>query len=139
MRGLKYASVSAVAVVVGQTLLFTFLEIAQWAAVPANVAAVTLSAIPSYILNRYWVWGKKSRNSFTTEVLPFWAMALLGLILSTVAVAWVDTWTDSSILIALANLTAFGVLWVAKYFVLDSLLFGQHTHERPAVESQIST
>ena len=31
---------------------------------------------PAYLLNRYWVWGKKGKNRFTTEVLPFWVITL---------------------------------------------------------------
>jgi hypothetical protein len=33
-------------------------------------------------------------------------------------------WTDATIVVMLANLTAFGTLWVVKYLVLDSVLFG---------------
>ena len=94
-----------------------------WAATTANVAAVSAGCVPSYGLNRYWVWGKRGRNHLLREVLPFWAVALVGLLFSTALVALAARWWDSSLLVAGANLTAFGILWVLKFVLLDSLLF----------------
>ena len=86
---------------------------------------MTLATIPSYLLNRAWVWGKSGSHSMTAEVLPFWGMAFLGLVLSTVLVHYAEQQWDSWVLVNLANLSAFGVLWVAKFFVLDRVLFVQ--------------
>ena len=127
-RLIRYAGVSVVAVAVGQTLLFLFYRVLSLDAVVANTLAVTLATIPSYLLNRAWVWQKNSSHSFTTEILPFWGMALLGLILSNILVHWVEGRSDSWILINAANLAAFGLLWVGKYLVLDRVLF------RPAAQ-----
>jgi hypothetical protein len=58
------------------------------------------------------------------EVVPFWALALLGFALSTVAVWFVDTrWDPEPLVINLTNLVAFGSIWMAKFFVLDRVLF----------------
>ncbi|MGI9624284.1 MAG: GtrA family protein [Acidimicrobiales bacterium] len=123
VRLLRYAGVSAVAVTVGQTLLFLFYRVLELDAVLANTMAVTLATIPSYLLNRAWVWQKNSAHSFTTEILPFWGMAVLGLILSNILVHWVEGRWDSWVLINGANLAAFGLLWVGKYMILDRVLF----------------
>jgi putative flippase GtrA len=96
---------------------------------------VTLACIPSYLLNRYWVWGKRGRNHFWREVFPFWAMAALGLVLSTIFVWFVDQRTDVTLFLMAANLSAFGLLYIAKFLVLDRVLFkvaDEMTHEVPA-------
>ena len=124
-RLLKYATVSLVGVVLGQSLLFLFNSILDWGTGISNVLAVCISTVPSYLLNRAWVWGKTASHT-GTEVSVFWGMAFLGLLLSTLATTWVDARYDSALLVQLANLAAFGSLWVLKYFILDKYLFGGH-------------
>lgn len=122
-RPVRYAMVSAVAVPLTQVLLVFCHVVLDLSPVWSNIVAVSVACIPSYFLNRMWVWGKRGRSHFWKEVLPFWAMALLGLAVSTLLVALAARWTDATIVVMLANLTAFGALWVVKYLVLDSLLF----------------
>ena len=43
--------------------------------------------MPAYYLNRAWVWGKRGKSHLTKEVVPFWAFAFSGLVLSTIIVA----------------------------------------------------
>ena len=128
-KTLKYASVSAVGVVTSVTLLVFTLEVLEWSPLVANLVAVSVSSVPAYLLNRAWVWGKTSRHSFSREVLPFWAMAVVGLVWSTLVVWVVQTWTDNSVLLVLANLAAFGSLWVAKFLILDEVLFHSRHHD----------
>lgn len=134
-RLIRYAGVSVVGVTAGQTLLFFFYNVLDWQAVVANSAAVALATVPSYVLNRAWVWKKVGTHKLTTEILPFWGMAFLGLVLSNVLVAFVEARWDSWFLINIANLTAFGVLWIAKYVLLDRVLFRVEA-EPVAVESR---
>lgn len=122
---LRYAMASVVGVVTGQTLLLLFYGVLEWPVVLANIVAVTLSSIPAYLVNRYWVWQKRDTNNFRREVLPFWGMAFLGLILSSLFTYWVDQRTDWPPAIGAANLAGFGVLWIAKFFVLDRVLFAE--------------
>ncbi len=84
---------------------------------------MTVTSIPSYFLSRYWIWGKNDKNRFWGEVVPYWGLAFAGLILSTVFVAVASQWSDSTIVVSLANLAGFGVLWVAKFLILDEVLF----------------
>lgn len=124
-RFIRYASVSVVGVVLGQSLLSLFIHGFGWGAGTANVTAVTLATIPAYLLNRAWVWGHSGSHRLATEVLPFWGMAFLGLVLSTIAAGWADRNLDAKIWVNVANLSAFGVLWVAKYFIIDTYLFNR--------------
>lgn len=122
-RPIRYAMVSVVAVAVSQLVLLTTNGLLGWSAVASNVTAVTIGSIPSYVLNRAWVWGKTGKNHFWREVVPFWALALLGLAFSTLLVAIAHRWNDATWVVSAANLVAFGILWVAKYLLLDALLF----------------
>lgn len=121
----KYSAASLVGVTVGQSCLYLFYEVLDLPGIVANLLAVAISSIPAYLINRYWVWQKRDRNSLRREVVPFWGMAFLGLILSSIAVAVVDDRTDSALAIAVANMAGFGVLWVAKFIVLDKVLFAE--------------
>ncbi|MEC7829146.1 MAG: GtrA family protein [Actinomycetota bacterium] len=120
---LRYSGVSAVAVVVTQTCLWFGLVVAKWPAVVANVVAVSLGAIPAYLLNRSWVWGRKDSHSVRDEILPFWLYNLAGLAISSTLVTLADLWWASTALVMSANLTAFAVLWLGKFFVLEKVLF----------------
>jgi putative flippase GtrA len=129
---LRFGAVSAFNVVLGQILLFTAQVALDWPAVAANVFAVSVGAVPAYLLSRYWVWEKRGRNRIMREVIPFWTLALIGFAVSTSAVWYVDTrWDVGPLVVNLTNLAAFGVLWVAKFAILDRVLF--RTEEAPAL------
>ncbi len=114
---------SAVGVVIGQGLLLVFSGPLDWPGVQSNLAAVAISSVPVYLIYRGWVWRKRGRNSLFTEVLPFWLMTLLGLVVSTLFVALADRRSDSPVVYVLASSAGFGVVWVAKFLVLDKFIF----------------
>ncbi|MEA2685036.1 MAG: hypothetical protein QOE93_231 [Actinomycetota bacterium] len=130
----RYSLVSVISVVVSQIILF----IAQfhWSARTSNIVAVALSAIPSYQLNRVWAWGKTGRSHLMKEIVPFWGMALLGLILSTWSADFAESHAASitsstlgqKLLVNFAALAAFGVLWIAKFVILNRVLFAPAGH-----------
>ena len=134
---LRYGGVSVFNVLFGQSLLFFFHTVIDWPGWIANVTAVMISAVPAYLLSRHWVWGQRGPHSFKAEVLPFWSMALLGLTLSTVAVAIVDNHYDGAWPVQLASLAAFFLVWILKFFVLDRLMWreSQHAPIETAAES----
>jgi putative flippase GtrA len=121
---IRFGAVSAFNVVFGQIVLYSAQVAMGLPPVPANIFAVTLGTIPAYVLSRYWVWNKRDKNRFMREVVPFWTLALIGFALSTVAVWFVDIrWDPSPLFINLTNLVSFGVIWMAKFVVLDRVLF----------------
>ena len=124
-KAIKYSMVSVIAVGCTQVLLVLGHGIFNLPATTANVIAVCTASIPAYILNRRWVWGRRGPSHLTREVLPFWAFSLVGLLFSTLLVGVAQHWSDSTVLVAGANITAFGVLWVTKFLVLDELMFGK--------------
>jgi putative flippase GtrA len=126
---IRYSLVSVVSVVVSQIVLF----IAQsfWSARTSNIVAVCLSAVPSYYLNRAWAWGKTGKSHLMKEIVPFWSLALLGLVFSTWAADYAESnapqLTSSDLVARLivngAALAAFGILWVGKFFIFNRLMF----------------
>lgn len=133
-RALKYASVSVVGIVVTQVLLSVTLQLLEWSPAWSNFVSVSLASIPAYLLNRQWVWAKSGRHSMRREVLPFWGISLLGLLLSTAVVAVVSRYTTHHLAIRAANIGAFGLLWVGKYLYLDKLMFAGDDDEDVLVE-----
>ena len=135
----RYSMVSVVSVIVYQLLLFVTLGLFHWSARSANLFAVCVSAIPSYYLNRAWAWGKTGRSHLMKEVVPFWAMALLGLVFSTLAVDAAKSFADDvtsihlvqTLIVMFAGLAAFGVLWIAKFVVLNRVLFVHRSEPVP--------
>jgi len=127
----KYSMTSVVGVIMGQSLIFLFASMLDWSWGWANVTAVAISTLPTYYLSRAWVWQKRGKSSMAAEVIPFWVMTFLGLLLSTIFVVFLEQrYPDSKILANVGNVAGFGVLWVAKFFVLDRVLF-KVTHEHP--------
>ena len=112
-----------IAVIVTQTFLWLGLVVVVWPALVSNVVAVTVGAVPAYLLNRSWVWGRKDSHSVRDEILPFWLYSVVGLGLSSSLVALADLWWDSTALVMASNLAGFGVLWLGKFFVLEKFLF----------------
>jgi putative flippase GtrA len=96
---------------------------------PANVVAVCCGIGPSFFANRHWVWGRTGRGALVSEILPFWMLSLAGLVASTVAVSIVSSaaihWstTARAVALPLANLSAFGALWLVQFALLDKVLF----------------
>ena len=120
---LRYSAVSVVGVVITQVLLIVLHGIMGLGAVGANVLAVTLTTGPVFLLNKRWVWGKGGRSHWRREVLPFWGFTLLGLGMSTLLVWVAQHYSDATLVVMFANIAGFGIVWMAKFYFLDTLIF----------------
>jgi putative flippase GtrA len=149
-KGLKYAGVSVVNVITGNGLLVIFYRLfsASDEALPemsrllrgatANTLAVVISAVPAYYLSRMYVWGKRGKSELRREVLPFWIFVFVGLLLSTLGVGLVAHFVaapkdvgffhPAKLAANVASLTAFGVLWVIRFFWMDKAFHLDHHH-----------
>lgn len=119
----KYSMASAVAICVGQPVLWICFGVLGWAAVPANLASVSAGAVPNYLINRRWTWHQKGKNRLWGEIVPFWVMSALGMVLSLWAVSYAERRWDTTFAVAAAQLSGFGVLWLAKFLVLDKIMW----------------
>jgi putative flippase GtrA len=121
---LRYSMVSVVGVVTTQVLLLVFIELLDWDKTWSNVVAVSLCALPVFLLNKRWVWSHDGKISVRREILPFWVFTLAGLLISTLLVSLAQRVSDLTIVAMGANIAGFGILWVAKFLFLDQVMFG---------------
>jgi putative flippase GtrA len=134
----RYAAVSAISTSVTLSLLGLLVYTSALSPGWANVVATAAGTVPSFELNRRWVWAKKTRRSWMKEVVPFCALSFSGLGLSTLAVKLAATWAIRvgwgagavALVSQAANLMTFGSLWIVQYFLLDRVLFGRRSREQ---------
>jgi putative flippase GtrA len=129
---IRYTGVSVIATLVSQAMLFALVDGAGLDGAPANVITVLCTSILSYLLNRAWVWGHRDAHSLRRELLPYWGMSALGLIVSTV-LAWLayEHLAEAGWAVSLANMAGFAMIWGIKYVVLDRIVFHPE-RRRPA-------
>lgn len=132
-RLVKFAAVSVISTVLTQViLLVTYDALSLASAMVCNVIATSIATPPAYWLNRTWTWGKRGKSHPWREVAPFWIIAFIGLVLSTVAVglashnshAISSSHVVQRAFVQVANLFAYGVIWVGRYFIFNRFLFG---------------
>jgi putative flippase GtrA len=132
-RAIRYSATSLICVALTQVLILVFYKGFRWTEVRSNLTATMLVSIPAFILNKYWVWGKRGRAHVRREVIPFWLFTVAGWALSTGAVALVSRVGEPHSLVRtlsvmVASIAGFGVLWVLKYLFLDKIMFGPDHH-----------
>ena len=128
---LRYGTVSIVATVTSMTVLGVLVTATAMPAGLANVIATAVGTVPSFELNRRWVWRKTGKRSLRGEVGPFWVLSFAGLALSTLTVSVAAAWAahagvsgaTRTVVIEVANVAVFGSLWIAQFLVLDRILF----------------
>ena len=139
----RYAAVSVISTTVSLTILAALVATAATTAGWANVIATSVGTIPSFELNRRWVWRRRGHRSLLAEVGPFCALSFGGLALSTLAVSAAAGWAASAglgtaartVLADASNVGTFGALWVIQFVLLDRVLFGRG---RPAAITAIN-
>jgi putative flippase GtrA len=129
---LRYSAVSGISTVTSLTILGVLVGLFGVDAVVANVAATAVGTVPSFELNRRWVWFDQSQRSVLRQVTPFCTLSFAGLVLSTLTVRVVSARTVHlsrgwhTLAVEAANVTAYGALWVVQFVLLDRVLFRHH-------------
>jgi putative flippase GtrA len=101
--------------------------------IEATVFANVVATVPSYFLNRMWVWGKGGRSHVMKEIVPFWVMSAIGITVSIGGAAVARhigkthhlTHIQQTVVLLVANLISFGLFWVLKYMLYNRLF---HVH-----------
>ena len=141
---LRYGSVSVIATTTSLAVLVALVATDTVTPVVANVIATFVGMVPSFELNRRWVWRAPGRPSVRRQVVPFIVLSLTGLALSTAAVhvaaGLTDGWsrTAATVAVVAANLGAFGLVWIAQFVILDRVLF-RHRPAPPAVRKPVGS
>ncbi|MFZ1063514.1 MAG: GtrA family protein [Acidimicrobiales bacterium] len=97
--------------------------------VTATIVGNVVATIPSYNLNRKWTWGKTGRSHVRREVVPFWAIAALGIAFSILGASYahhlVHThhWSHllDTVIVEGANFVSFAVFWVLKLIIFNRI------------------
>lgn len=127
----RYGAVSAIAILVSLCTLGVCYGLLRWSKITSQIAAVIISTIPSYELNRRWVWLRDGKSDLRTEVLPFWVVSVIQFVISLWVINWaghiVEQHTQSHLLRTLGiqsiSLLTYGVMWVGKFILLNKVLF----------------
>ncbi len=133
-RLFKYGSVSLISTGVTQVVLFlTYHVFTVGTAIECNVIATACASVPAYYLNRNWTWGKSGRSNIWREVVPFWTVSFVGLVLSTIAVGVAAHNADRiahgslgrALIVNGANLLTYAFIWSGRYIIFNRYLFGE--------------
>jgi putative flippase GtrA len=130
MKFVRYGAVSAISTVTSMVVLGVLVATRTLTPGWANLVATAVGTVPSFELNRRWVWGKTGRRSLAGEVGPFAVLSFAGLALSTLTVSIAGhlvTGPARTLAVEVASVGAFGSLWVLQFFLLDRLLFATRT------------
>jgi putative flippase GtrA len=132
-RAGRYLMVSVVNVINHQLILQLAVNLWGWSGGVANAFAATTAAAPAYFMSRYWVWRVRGRSSLRSEVVPFWIIAILGLVVSSLTAEAADRLFERPIMISVGSIIGYFIVWVIKFLLLDELFDGKRLN--PEVES----
>lgn len=132
---LRYIVVSVLNLVNHQAMLLLANTGWGWSGGKANAFAAAVAAIPAYMLSRNWVWKSQGSYSFRAEILPFWSIALLGLVVSSLMAEGADRVFGDGLPVALGSIAGYVIVWVVKFLLLEKLFqhTGHHKEREPEV------
>lgn len=130
-RLVRYGTVSVISTILTLGLIYIFFDLAKFSVTTANILATAIATIPAYFLTRNWTWGKSGPSHLWREVVPFWVIAVVGLVASTYAVRFGDRVAKSvshahiveTIFVLGANFITYGIIWVVKFILFNKVLF----------------
>ncbi|WP_232022034.1 GtrA family protein [Mycobacterium basiliense] len=134
-RKLRYGAVALVFLPIGQGLIQV---LGPWLNnyTLASLLAAGLATIPNFFANRHFVWRATSDGDLRRQVLLFWTMVMLAVLLATGFTYLVEGAMAArpapahGLAVFFAQLLGFGVVWVGRFLILDRWLF--KFDERPA-------
>ena len=141
---IRFTSVSAISTVVSfSSISIVYGTKLIHGEISSTVFGNLVATVPSYYLNRTWTWGKKGKSHFRGEIVPFWAMALLGTAFSILGaklaqhVVNTHHWHHlvNTGVVAFANLLSFGIFWVLKLKVFNRIF---HVNELEEIDQHLS-
>jgi putative flippase GtrA len=130
----RYTAVSGISTAVSfGVLAIVFGVLHLFGEVGSTVFANLVATVPSYYLNRKWVWKKGGRSHLMKEIVPFWVMSFIGIVVSIGGAAVARhiglehhlSHFQQTVLVLAANVFSFGLFWVLKYMLFNRLF---HVH-----------
>jgi putative flippase GtrA len=130
LKVVRYTLVSVISALTSLVILTIVYGVLRlWTEVISTLFANVMAGIPSYVLNRRWVWGKSGRSHIWREILPFWVMSFTGIGFALYTASLAHNFADAhhlhhlarTVLVVGANVAAFGILWILKFLILNRL------------------
>jgi putative flippase GtrA len=144
LKMVRYTTVSVISALMSLVFItITYGVLRLGTEVVCTLISNILAGIPSYFLNRQWVWKKAGRSHLWREVLPFWVMSITGIGFALYTASVAHNYADAhhlhhlarTVLVVGANIAAFGILWVLKFVILNRL-FAEIADAEVGVEAE---
>jgi putative flippase GtrA len=139
----RYGLASVINVVVAEAVLAFAFGVLAWPARRAAVLAAVVAAFPAYWLARRWVWGRSGRSHLMKEIVPFWALALFGMVLNTWVAGVAETVgarvtasrLGQTVILMGSVLGVSMAFWAVRFFLLNGILFADPAGAPPTEPS----
>jgi putative flippase GtrA len=127
VRFSKYTIGSVGATVLSQLTLTGMFWLGGVSATEASLVAFVAGAIPNFVLNWKWAWGRSGRPAFLRELAPYLGIVIGGGLAATALTTLTDHLlaplvTDRgarTLVLDLAYLSSYAVLFVLKFALMD--------------------
>jgi len=134
----RYTLGSVVAVVTSEIVLLVCYGTGLLDGTASGAVAFVAGAVPNYVLNRYWAWGRRGRVRVRREVVLYAAISLVSFVASALASGWAGRHASSvgsseavrDAFVGVVYLVATGVVFVAKFVVFQRYVFADGPGDR---------
>jgi putative flippase GtrA len=135
VRFSKFAAGSVAATVLSQLTLTGLFWLGGVNATTASLVAFVAGAIPNFVVNWKWTWGRSGRPALVRELLPYIAIIVGGGLAATALTTLTDhvlapLVTDRgarTITLDIAYLSSYAILFVLKFALLDRVFRNRKT------------
>lgn len=132
----KYSASSVIATVVSQ-LAFALCYWFGAAAIVATLVAWLAGAVPNYVLNRRWTWGRSGQKlPYTMIVIGSAVTAAVVTSVTDHLVQPVDSHALKTLLVTGSYFGTYAVLFIVKFVLFDRLVFAKSS---PAASGAVRT
>lgn len=136
----KYSASSVIATVVSQVAF----ALCYWfgtAAIVATLVAWISGAVPNYVLNRRWTWGRSGQKlPYTIIVVGSAVTAAVVTSVTDHLVQPLDSHLWKTVLVTGSYLATYAVLFIVKFVLFDRLVFAKKTVADPVeVRTPVAT
>ncbi|TDO67434.1 putative flippase GtrA [Kribbella sp. VKM Ac-2571] len=135
----KYSASSVIATVVSQ-LAFALCYWFGTAAIVANLVAWISGAVPNYLLNRRWTWGRSGQKLPYTIIVV--ASAVIAAVVTSVTdhlVQPIESHAWQTVLVTGSYLATYAVLFIVKFVLFDRLVFAKTASDPVEVRTPVAT
>ncbi|RZT14670.1 GtrA-like protein [Kribbella sp. VKM Ac-2569] len=135
----KYSASSVIATVVSQVAF----ALCYWfgtAAIVASLVAWLSGAIPNYVLNRRWTWGRSGQKlPYTIIVVGSAVMAAVVTSVTDHLVQPIESHAWQTLLVTGSYLATYAVLFIVKFVLFDRLVFAKTVSDPAEVRTPVAT